>query len=295
MKLRYNVVDVFTDRPLAGNPLTIVLDADELSQERMQAIAAEFGHSETAFICKPRSLHHSAFVKIFTPRVELPFSGHSTVGAAVAVGLRERASGVRLEQHLGAITVVVERLSSRAGFARFALPRLPERQNWSPDAERIAEALSISAADIGCEGFEPAVYSAGVSYYLVPVRNSGVLAAIKPRFRGWFDLFSEGINAVYAFTRVPEEKGVEFGARMFTPDTREDPATGSAAGAFVGLLAGQPDYADGNFDLSLRQGREMGRPSVITLQLRTTGGRLTHAGIGGRALIIAEGVMTLDE
>lgn len=295
MKLRYYVVDVFTDRPLAGNPLAVVLDADELSHERMQAIAAEFGLSETAFICKPEISRHSAAVKIFTPTIELPFAGHPTVGAAAVIGLRERASGVRLEEHVGVITVVIERKSARAAYARFSLPRLPQKEEWTPDLERIAEALSISAEDIGCEAFAPAMYSAGLAYYMVPVRNSGVLARLKPRFRGWYDLFPEGINAVYAFTRVPEESGVEFGARMFAPDLGEDPATGSAAGALIGLIGEQGGYGDGVFDFNLRQGKEIGRPSVISLQLRIAEGRVGHAGIGGNAVVLAEGTMTIDD
>ena len=98
MQLDYILMDVFTTTPLSGNPLAVVRDADALLDDRMQAIANEFALSETVFLTRPRQATHTAGVRIFTPRTELAFAGHPTVGAAAALALDSRLSGVRLEE-----------------------------------------------------------------------------------------------------------------------------------------------------------------------------------------------------
>jgi len=132
-------------------------------------------------------------------------------------------------------------------------------------------------------------------FYLVPVRDAGVLKRIKLERRGWDLVYPQGHNAVYVYTETPEEQHNQFAARMFSPGMGlgEDPATGAAAAALIGKIAefagpGQSEYA-------LRQGHEMGRPSMISMQLRKDGGRLTHGGIGGHAVIVGEGVLDLGD
>jgi trans-2,3-dihydro-3-hydroxyanthranilate isomerase len=295
MKLNYLLLDVFTTEALKGNPLAVVLKADGLMDDQMQAIAAEFNLSETVFVTKPKSERHNAAVRIFTPGVELPFAGHPTVGAAVVLGLQSRASAIRLEEQIGVITCVIERVDKRTGLARFGLPHLPAEVGVAPDRLRIAAALGIEPEDIGTELYAPAVWSAGVLFYLVPVRNPVVLARIKPERRGWSEAFPLGHNSVYVFCETPEERDNDFAARMFAPGMGlgEDPATGSAAAALIGLLArhapgGQTEYV-------VRQGKEMGRPSFITIQLRKDNDVLTHGGIGGHAVIVGEGALDIGD
>ena len=110
MKLDYLLLDVFTRERLRGNPLAVVTKADGLLDDQMQRIAAEFNLSETVFITKPKTERHSAAVRIFTPQVELPFAGHPTVGAAVVLGLELRSSAIRIEEKIGVITCVIERI-----------------------------------------------------------------------------------------------------------------------------------------------------------------------------------------
>jgi trans-2,3-dihydro-3-hydroxyanthranilate isomerase len=295
MQLKYLLLDVFTTERLKGNPLAVVLNADLLPAQRMQAIAGEFNLSETAFLMRPEAVKHTAAVRIFTPRVELPFAGHPTVGAAVALGLQTRSSAVRLEEKVGLITCVMERVDKNVGFARFALPQMPSETGRAPDAGRIASTLGIGPEDIGCGLYHPAVYSAGLDFYLVPVRDADVLRRLKPERRGWNDLYPLGHGAVYAFTETPGEQDNQIAARMFSPGMGlgEDPATGSAAAALIGLLArhGNP----GQTELIVRQGYEMGRQSRIFVQYRKEGDRLTHGGIGGHAVIVGEGMLDLGD
>jgi trans-2,3-dihydro-3-hydroxyanthranilate isomerase len=295
MKLNYLLLDVFTTERLKGNPLAVVLKADTLLDDQMQAIAAEFNLSETVFICKPRLDRHTACVRIFTPAVELPFAGHPTVGAAVVLGLQGRSTAVRIEEEVGLITCVIEKVDKRTAFARFALPQLPVAAGESPDAARLASALGLAVEEIGCGPYRPAVYSAGVLFYLVPVRDAAALRKVKPERRGWGEVFPLGHSSVYVFTETPDEADNQFAARMFSPGMGlgEDPATGAAAAALIGLLG--EHGKDGQTELVLRQGFEMGRPSRISVQYRKTDGKLTHGGIGGHAVIIGEGVLDFDD
>ncbi|MDP1729801.1 MAG: PhzF family phenazine biosynthesis isomerase, partial [Devosia sp.] len=165
----------------------------------------------------------------------------------------------------------------------------------APDLLQIAGAVGIEPEDVGCGVYQPAVYSAGVVYYLVPVRDAGALRRVRPERRGWNGVFPLGHNAVYVFAATPGERDNEFAARMFSPGMGlgEDPATGGAAAALIGLLARHAD--DGQTEIALRQGHEMGRPSRIMIQFRKEGGVLTHGGIGGHAVIVAEGVLDLGD
>ena len=297
MKLPYYLLDVFTRDRLNGNPLAVVLKADELSGARMQALAREFNLSETVFVLAPKNERHTAALRIFTPETELPFAGHPTVGASVLLGLQNKVSAVRLELGIGMVTAIMERIDKRTGEAKFALPQLPRRVADLPANAEVAARFGLAETDIGCGGMMPARYSAGLPFYLVPVRDAKALEAITLERRGWPETFPGDHNAAYVFTATPNERGNDYAARMFGVGlgVDEDPATGSAAAALVGLLADAGGFGDGHHAVRIRQGREMGRPSEIDVQFNIEGGSLKHAGIGGSAVILAEGTIDLDD
>jgi trans-2,3-dihydro-3-hydroxyanthranilate isomerase len=298
MKLDYSILDVFTDKPFAGNALAVVMKADRLTDDRMQAIAREFNLSETVFVHQPKLTTHNAALRIFTPTQELPFAGHPTVGSAVLLGLHLGVAAVRMEEKIGTVTCVMDRIDSRRGSAHFSLPALPKAVPGDPvDTQKAAGALRLSADDIGLGEYEICQYSAGVPYYLVPVKNAEALARIAIERRGWNEVFPQGNHAVYAFTETPDERGTHFAARMFAPSlgAAEDPATGSAVAALVGLLADHCGVENGKFDYVLRQGREMGRPSEISLRFTIENGQLVRGGIGGKAVIVAEGKLDVSD
>lgn len=293
MKLDYTLLDVFTTERLSGNPLAVVTRADGLHDDQMQRIAAEFNLSETVFITKPKAERHTAAVRIFTPAVELPFAGHPTVGAAVVLGLESKASAIRLEEAIGVITCVIERTDRRTGNARFALPHLPAEVGKAPDKNKIAMALGLEPDEIGYGAHQPSVWSAGVIFYLVPVKGPASLRRVTPDRRGWTEIFPLGHGSVYVYCETPDEPDNEYAARMFSPGMGlgEDPATGAAAAALIGALA--PDAPGGQTEYRLRQGLEMGRRSLITMQIRKDGDTLTHGGIGGSAVVVGQGSLDL--
>ncbi|KQN70141.1 PhzF family phenazine biosynthesis protein [Devosia sp. Leaf64] len=294
MKLDYLLLDVFTRDQLQGNALAVVLKADGLSDPEMQAIAREFNLSETVFLTKAKSASNAACVRIFTPYQELPFAGHPTVGAAVVLGLQGDRSAVRMEEKIGLVTALVEKADKRTAEARFTLPKLPVKVADLDNRLGIAQAMGIEPEDIGCDLFTPAVYTAGVTFHLIPVRNAAVLARVRPNQAMFGEVFSHDHNSAYVFTLTPEEPENDIAARMFGMDIGEDPGTGSAAAALIGLLADKADLGTGQADYILRQGKEMGRLCRITLQLRKEAEVLTHGAIGGYAVIVGEGKLDLD-
>jgi trans-2,3-dihydro-3-hydroxyanthranilate isomerase len=293
MRRNFVTLDVFTDRRFAGNPLAVVLDAGGLETAAMQAIAREFNHPETVFVFPPAERAHRARVRIFTPARELPFAGHPTVGTAVLLGLRDGAAAGReivLEEGIGAVRCVLEASAGDAGRVRFALPQLPAEAGAVPDNATIAAALSLTAAELG--ELPPARWSAGVPYTFVPLATRAAVARCRPdpaKFDAAFG--AGGPGAAYVFCRETVEPGHAFHARMFAPGmgVPEDPATGSAVAAFAGILA--PRLPDGNHDIVIEQGYEMGRPSLIQLAMTMQAGKLMSAAIAGDAVIVTEGMI----
>ena len=298
---RYEVYDVFTDRALAGNPLAIVRDADGLDGQAMQRIAAEFNLSETVFLAAPENPAHTAGLRIFTPKSELPFAGHPTVGTAVALfesgAGRERTAGnaiLVLEEKIGIVRCAVSEGEGAPTFAEFDLPRLPERISLAAEPELIAAALGLDAADIGFENHRPSAWTAGVPYVCVPV--AGLDAAARARVNAdlWLDVAPPAgaiIASAYVYCRETEDEENAFHARMFAPHDGipEDPATGSAAAAFAGAIVAFDAPVDGPGRHWIEQGIEMGRPSAIRLEIDMAASKPSAMRIGGHAVKVAEG------
>lgn len=292
MRRRFHTLDVFTDQALAGNPLAVVQDAEDLDTARMQAIAREFNLSETVFVLPPRDPVNSARIRIFTPGRELPFAGHPTIGTAVLLAelrapeiVARQDLSIVLEEEVGLVHCTARRVKGRSR-ASFTLPRLPEEAGQPlPDAA-LAAALSIDAAEIGFDRHRPALISAGVPYTLVPLASVAAVDRAWPDLGGWPDNLE-----TYVYAR--DRDG--FQARMFAPTfgIPEDPATGSAAAAFAGAVMRFEAPADGDHTVLIRQGVAMGRPSLIVLGLEVAGGALASASIGGGAVIVSEGTVDL--
>ena len=298
---RFATLDVFTDRPLAGNPLAVVLEAEGLDDAAMQAVAAEFNLSETVFVRPARETRHRAALRIFTPRRELPFAGHPTIGTAVLLALEDRAGregagladavAFGLEEAIGTVACLVETGEGR-GRARFRIPSLPRFVGDGPDADTLTPLLGLPAAEIGFRRHAPSRHDAGNPFTFVPLAHRAALDAVKLERAAFARLHGEGaLDALFLYAPDPEELGTRFQARMFAPNlgVDEDPATGSAAAAFAGVMMQFEPLGDGAHDVAITQGVAMGRPSAIALQLTIEGGALHAAEIAGSAVLVSQG------
>jgi len=299
MPLTYHVLDVFTGQRFGGNPLAVVLDADGLGTARMQAIAREFNLSETVFVLKPQNAAHTARVRIFTPAAEIPFAGHPTVGTgALLAELRAREPArpgdalIVLEEVVGIVRVGVRLRPGAPPHAEFDAPRLPADAGAPAPADRLAAALGLIPAEIGFENHRPTKYAAGMAFAFVPVASLDAIAKARVASGHWDTaLKGHGLAGAFLYCRQTVHTTASFHARMFAPDfgIAEDPATGSAAAAFAGVVHRFDALPDGVHKRTIEQGYEMGRPSAIALTMEVRHGKLLTVRIGGQAVRVAEG------
>ena len=269
MAIDYLVLDVFTIRPLAGNPLAVVPDAAGLEGPLMQQIARELNLSETAFVTAG-SAPDRLRLRMFTPTRELPFAGHPTIGTALGLAALGRiGSTVIFEEDVGPVPVTLA-----GGRATLESPRLPAPVEAAGAADAAA-VLGLPRSRV----MEVAGWSAGVPFACVRVGAAADLAAVRFDHAAWRRAMADGpAPSVYAYAVIDAQT---VRARMFAPamGVAEDPATGAAATALAGALG------PGRF--VLHQGVEMGRPSVIHLEVGDT------VRVGGDAVQVAEGRLLL--
>jgi trans-2,3-dihydro-3-hydroxyanthranilate isomerase len=300
MQRRYVTVDVFTDRAFGGNPLAVVLDAGGLSTEAMQAIATEFNYSETTFVLPPRDRAHDAEVRIFTVRSEIPFAGHPNVGTAFVLASRAKTPPARLlfEEKAGLVPVEISSANGKVTNAELTAPQ-PLKRLTQVSTEEVSACLSLSASDIRTDRHQPHIISVGLPFLAVEVASREALERAKPNA----DAFSrtlplDGNDAIYFYTRdVPaSEAPCAVQARMLHPGASgltEDPATGSATAAAAALFADLDGMRDGEFKMTIGQGFDMGRPSILLTRVRKQGGKVVSAHVGGSCVFMMEGTLSI--
>jgi trans-2,3-dihydro-3-hydroxyanthranilate isomerase len=276
---RYVLCDVFTSRPLEGNQLAVFTDARGMTTELMQRLASEMHLSETTFVLPAEQGGH-AKVRIFTPKQELPFAGHPTLGTALVIAGVLEFQEVRLELGVGIVPVSIEREGARADFGWMRQP-LPEPLAFEKDAELLAALGGVATK------LPNAHYSNGPGHHYVCVGSRDEVAALAPDFDRLARLTQHGVSVFSV-----DAEGVK--TRMFAPAAGvfEDPATGSAAGPLgVHLLRhGKLRYGD---TLRIEQGAEIGRPSELFVRIAGEGETVTAVEVGGGVRIVARGEFRL--
>lgn len=287
-RFAYLHVDVFTDKPFGGNPLSVFLDGSGLSAAEMQAIAREMNHSESTFLF-PAERGGAARVRIFTQTAELPFAGHPVIGTAFALASENRLTGeVTLELADGQVSTRIERPADGEPPFVWMTQRPPENGTRLTDVDRLARALGVGRGDL--DG--PAeVWSTGIPFLYVPVTGLTPMGRIRINGQILPALLHEtGARGVYVVTRETLALKAAARARCFPMNVGvvEDAATGSAAGGFAGFALGRGWVKPGRFELE--QGIELGRPSRIVLEWDGPGKPVK---VGGRSVSIGRGELTL--
>jgi trans-2,3-dihydro-3-hydroxyanthranilate isomerase len=277
---RYVVADVFTDRPLEGNPVAVFTDGRGLSDEEMQQLARELNLSESVFVLPSEADAH-ARIRIFTPSAELPFAGHPTLGSAFVLAAPLQAPVVRLETGMGVVPVALEREQDRIAFGRMEQP-LPTWEAFAAE-EALFAALGVGGSELPVE-----VYENGPRFVYVALGSEDEVAALRPDFNALLDL--PGLVGVDCFAG----SGGRWKSRMFAPGSgvAEDPATGSAAGPLAVHLARHGRIGFGE-EIEISQGAEIGRPSTLYARVDGSAEQLERVEVGGSAVIVARGEFRL--
>ena len=294
-------VDVFTERRFGGNPLAVFPDARGLSDEQMQALAAEFNLSETTFVLPPDNPQNHAKVRIFTTRYELPFAGHPNVGTGYVLARRMDKPPEHLvfEELAGLVRVHLQRdAAGTTTGARISAPRALSIDIALPE-ELVAACAGLRREDLATNAHTPLVASVGIPFVIAEVasvealsRASPDLAAFRSAAEQFPDLAGHLALHLYAWR---EGGGPRLRARMFAPlgGMLEDPATGSANAALAALLTSLAPGENADLTYEIEQGVEMGRPSQIVATARKTAEGPVLATVAGSCVPVMRGSVEL--
>jgi trans-2,3-dihydro-3-hydroxyanthranilate isomerase len=290
MKYPFHLVDVFSSTPFGGNQLAILPDATGISTEGMQKIAREFNFPESTFVL-PKNDPNTYRVRIFTPRAELDFAGHPTIGTACALVMKQRvptADPIRLilEENVGPVTVDVAQRNG--GFhGTLTLSGKIETPTGVPSPTDLAAVLSIEPAEVSqvfCAGV-------GVPFCFAQLSSNEVVDRAAINRAAWAATLARAWSPHIFFFAGNLRDGGKLYARMWAPalGVEEDPATGSACAALVGAMASKHDFGGTAYCLSIQQGVSMGRRSEIEAEARKSRGVVTSVSVGGATVYIASG------
>lgn len=281
-RLRYNLIDVFTDTPLKGNPLAVFTNGRGVPDATMQSIAREMNLSETVFLLPPEQ-GGDAKLRIFTPRLELPFAGHPVLGAAWILGQPLQRELLVLETGMGNIPITLQHQGDRLFQAHMSQP-LPA---FSEEPEGVAVLRALGLPEHRSpELLGPVCATNGPNHVLVEVPNEQTLQALSVNFEALARCTDKGV-LVFAQTMR------DCCCRYFAPagGVNEDPATGSANGPLGYLLYRAGRLKEGE-ELAVRQGEAMGRPSCLIVRILTDQGDV-EIHVGGSAIVIGRGELVV--
>ncbi|MEZ7003445.1 PhzF family phenazine biosynthesis protein [Streptomyces sp. AD55] len=274
----YLIVDAFARTPLEGNPVAVFFDCADLDTRTMQAIAREMNLSESTFVLPPQG-SGDARIRIFTPVNELPFAGHPLLGTAVALGVTRKRNRLTVETAMGSVPCDLDGTRDDGPVAVRMRQPVP---TWEPyrHAGELLRALGVESSTTPVE-----IYRNGPRHVFVGLPCVDALSALHPDHK--------------ALSRFPDMaancfagEGASWRARMFSPayGVVEDAATGSAAGPLAIHLA-RHGHAKYGQDIEIRQGVEMGRPSLMTATAEGTDDHVEMVHVTGHGVVTAHGTL----
>jgi trans-2,3-dihydro-3-hydroxyanthranilate isomerase len=286
-QLSFNIVDVFAEKKYAGNQLAVVRYGRDLADCEMQKIALEMNYSETTFITSSEKRDEGYDVRIFTPKEEVPFAGHPTLGTAYVIReeiIRKLVEKVSLNLKVGQIPVT---------FGREGVLWMKQNEptfGRTFDAETIAHILSIETEAVD-DRFPIELVSTGLPFIIVPLRKLETVkkcSVVKDRY---FDLIKDiQAKSILVFSPEAYSRENNLNVRVFVDyfGIPEDPATGSGNGCLAGYLQKHQYFKTERLNLRAEQGYEIGRPSLLYLNAEVADGKIVVS-VGGRVIPIAKG------
>jgi trans-2,3-dihydro-3-hydroxyanthranilate isomerase len=294
MKYIFHIVDVFSSAPFSGNQLAVLPDAAGLSTEGMQKIAREFNFGETAFVL-PKNDSNTYRVRIFTPRTELDFAGHPSVGTACALVMKQDvllSDPIRLilEENVG--PVIVDVAQRNGGFhGTLTLSGKVEAPTGAPSPTDLAAVLSVEPAEVSHVFFA----GAGVPFCFAQLTSNEVVDRATINRAAWAATLARAWSPHVYFFAGNLRDGGKLYARMWAPalGIEEDSATGAACAGLVGAMAAKHDFGGTAYRLSIQQGVSMGRRSEIEAEARRSDDVVTSVSVGGATTWVASGELDL--
>lgn len=304
MMIDYVTVDVFTDKRFGGNPLAVITDARGIDEALLQKIATEFNYSETTFVLPPDDPAHTARVRIFTPTTEIPFAGHPNVGTAFVLGRRGHIFGrpvgaqMIFEERAGLVHLNLLRDGGEIVGAGFVAPQ-PLTIEGEVEQDLMASCISLAPDAIVTSIHRPQIVSVGLPFVVAELTGLDALASARPNtaaFAQAEQTHRHHDDRFSAFIYARTGDGFDhLRARMFAPldNVPEDPATGSASAALASYLVSLDPRRDAVCAITIEQGVEMGRRSLIEVEVRKQNGQVESVRISGRCVPVMQGRIEL--
>jgi trans-2,3-dihydro-3-hydroxyanthranilate isomerase len=286
-KLTFYIVDVFAEKKYTGNQLAVFRRAEVLSSDEMQHIAREINFSETTFILSEEQRNGGFEVRIFTPKEEVPFAGHPTLGTAHIIRneiLQGKAEKVFLNLKVGQIPVTF----SQDGYCWMKQIEPTFGQQHKP--ETIAAILGLDVAEIDAR-YPIEEVSTGLPFFIVPLKSISALKYSKIDKEKYFDLIKDTwAKGILLFCPETHEPQNDISVRVFADyyGIPEDPATGSGNGCLAGYLVKHRYFVQKIINIRSEQGYEIGRPSLLLLKAER-GDANINISVGGKTIIVAQG------
>ncbi|MFX1254660.1 MAG: PhzF family phenazine biosynthesis protein [Promethearchaeota archaeon] len=287
----FYIVDVFAEKKYEGNQLAVVLNAKDLSGSEMQQIAKEMNYSETTFILSEGKQDSGYDVRIFTPKEEIPFAGHPTLGTAYIIGreiVGERIKSIELNLKVGKIPVELNYKEEKLDVLWMKQKTPIFGRIFNP--EHIAQALSLDKMDMD-EKFPIQEVSTGLPFIITPLKSLNAIKRAKIVEKDFFDLIKDSeAKAILLFCSETYNSENDLCVRVFAHyyGVPEDPATGSANGCLSGYLSKYRYFGKESIDVRVEQGYEIDRPSLLLLRSEQTEGTI-EVKVGGKVILIAKG------
>jgi trans-2,3-dihydro-3-hydroxyanthranilate isomerase len=291
MKYTFHIVDVFSSAPFGGNQLAILPHAAGITAEGMQKIAREFNFGETTFVLPKNDPANTCRVRIFSPRTELDFAGHPSVGTACALVMNQHVRPgdpirLTLEENIGPVTVDVTQRNGEF-HGTLTLSGKIEAPTGAPSPADLAAVLSIEPSEVSQSFFA----GVGVPMCFAQLNSNEAVDRATINRAAWTATLSLAWSPHLFFFAGHLRDGGRLYARMWAPalGVEEDNATGSACAALVGAVASKPDFGGTAYRLSIQQGVLMGRRSEMEAEARKSGGVVTSVSVGGATAYVASG------
>lgn len=305
MNYNYYIADVFTRKIFNGAQIAVFPNADGLSSQQMKLAARELNLTETVFVFHPDGESSKRKMRIFSPLGEIDFAGHPIIATAYVlascgdINLTEAITPVVFEQNAGPIDVNITMNQGKPAFVQFGRKVSSIVDRFAPTDEEIASFLSIQQSELDHKKYSPRLVSCGVPYLIVPVWSYDSVRKAKFNYSAWSQSTAPQTAAQEILLFAPKTPFVDadFNARLLGPriGILEDPPIGNAMPAFASYLCSFEHTRKGTHTFAVDRGEANTRRSVLNLEMDNKGLELLALRVGGEAVMVAEGKMTIPE
>ena len=305
MKYNYYIADVFTKQIFNGAQIAVFPNAEGLNQQQMQLVARELNLSETVFIFHPDKQNTNRVMRIFSPLDEIDFAGHPIIATAFVLAhcgdiqLTDAITPMVFEQNTGPVNVNITAENGLPSFVQFTRKVSSIIDRFTPSDDELASFLSLQPSEFDHKKYATRLVSSGFPYLIIPVWRYESVRNAKFNYAAWSQSTAPQTAAqeILLFSPKTPYADADFNARLLGPRIamHEDPPVGSAMPAFASYLCSFEFMQKGTYTFTVDRGDEYNRRSVLNLEMDHKGGNTLTIRVGGAAVMVAEGVMTIPE